>query len=239
MFEFDREKLKKTGLLFALFLVFTLLVRFVDVRAIGPEGSSVGFAAVNGLAAKLIGYHPFWYKVAEVLGYISILFCLFFAFMGIRQLLEAQGRFSLIDNSYFALGIIYLITIAFYEVFNKVVVNYRPIILDAAEGLEASYPSSHTVLAVVVMLTAAMQFRRLLPKGDQRKPLLLSICYLLMAATVLARFLSGAHWLTDIAGGLLLAAAIVSLYDSVIKPDPQNAMPARQSRTSSRKSGRR
>ena len=33
--------------LLAVFVIWTVLVRIVDVRAIGPQGSSVGFATVN------------------------------------------------------------------------------------------------------------------------------------------------------------------------------------------------
>ena len=220
MFEFDRDKLRKAGLLAGLFLVFTLLVRFVDVRTIGPEGSSVGFAGVNGLVAGLIGgYHAFWFNIAELLGYVAILFCLFFAFKGIRQLLDAQGRLSLVDNSYFALGITYLITIAFYEIFNIIVINCRPVIVPGEDMLEASYPSSHTMLSVVVMLTSVIMFRRMFPEGDSRRKLLTTVCYAILAATVLSRFLSGAHWLTDYVGGILLSLAITGLFDAVIKPD--------------------
>ncbi len=229
MFEFDRDKLKKSGLLFGLFVFFTLLVRVIDVKPIGPEDSKVGFAAVNGPVAKLLGYHPFWFNFAEVLGYLSILVCLYFAFKGIKQLLDAQGSFARVDPSYFALGITYLITIAFYEIFNLVPINYRPVIIDAAEGLEASYPSSHTVLSVVVMLTAAIMFRRILPKGDSKKPIILSACYILMILTVLTRLLSGAHWLTDIIGGLILAVAIVSFFDAVRKPEKIQGRAAKQS----------
>ena len=38
-------------------VLFTLLVRFVNVQLIGPQESKVGLAALNGTFAKLIGVH--------------------------------------------------------------------------------------------------------------------------------------------------------------------------------------
>ena len=46
------------ALLFLLaFLVWTLLVTTVDVRPIGPDGSSVGLATVNGAFHAWTGVH--------------------------------------------------------------------------------------------------------------------------------------------------------------------------------------
>ena len=38
------------------FVAWTVAVRFVDVRAIGPQGSAVGFAVMNRMF-KSAGYH--------------------------------------------------------------------------------------------------------------------------------------------------------------------------------------
>ncbi len=216
MLTWNREKGKKSVLLLALFVVFTALVKLVDVRPIGPMESSVGFGAVNGAVASLLGFRQGWFTCAEILGYVALFYCLVFAALGLRQLVAARGHIRQVDGSYLALGLTYLITLACYVLFNLVVVNYRPVILPGEGTLEASYPSSHTVLAVVVMLTAAIMFRRILPRGDRRKPVLIGATYLLMILAVLSRLLSGAHWVTDIAGGLILAAFLVSLFDAML-----------------------
>ena len=78
-------KLRKfyiSGALFALFVLFTILVKTVDVQAIGPQGSKVGLAALNKLfMRKSLG--GFWYKLAEVFGIISLLTVAVFACIGV------------------------------------------------------------------------------------------------------------------------------------------------------------
>ena len=49
-----------SGILFLMFSLFTGIVLFVDVQAIGPEGSSVGLATVNQAFANLVGVDLLW-----------------------------------------------------------------------------------------------------------------------------------------------------------------------------------
>ena len=53
------------GFLSAAFLIFTALVRRVDVRPIGPNGSLVGFAAVNRWFHALTGVHWTLYHLTD------------------------------------------------------------------------------------------------------------------------------------------------------------------------------
>ncbi len=196
----------------ALFAVFTVMVRFLDVQPIGPEGSSVGFAGINGLVANLIGRHDIFYSITQGLGYLALLLAMVFAVVGLTQLIRTRSLRS-VDYRLLLLGACYVVTIACYLLFDQFAVNYRPIILDPAEGLEPSYPSSHTMLALVVFLTALKQFRWLL-KTNTAKAVLGVICLALIAVTIVFRLLSGAHWFTDIVGGVLLSAAIIAFYNA-------------------------
>ncbi len=202
-------------ILYAIFVIFTVLVANINVMPIGPEGSSVGFASVNGPFHELIGTNMTWYKISEVFGYTALFSCVIFGCIGLIQIIKRKSVLK-VDRDILYLGIFYLAVLAFYALFEKVIINYRPVILD--EGLEASYPSSHTMLTICTMSVAMMQITRRVIDG-RIKTLLISLCILIMAGTLIGRVLSGVHWLTDIIGALLLSVALVYTYRMVLKSE--------------------
>ena len=198
--------------LFLAFIVFTVLVKNVDVRPIGPDGSSVGFAGANRLLFDLFGLNLFWYTLTDWLGVVAILFAYGFAALGLWQLIK-RGSFKGVDPDILLLGLFYAAVIGCYVLFEKVVINYRPVLLRGY--LEPSYPSSHTMIVSCVMATAMMQFHnRVRNKRLLRVIDLFSV--LVIAITLIGRLVSGVHWFTDIAGGALLSAALVLLYHSLV-----------------------
>ena len=202
------------GLLFLSFVLFTVFVTCFDVKPIGPEQSSVGLAAINQFVFQLFGVNLIWYDITDWLGVIAILFAFGFAVVGLCQLIKRKS-IRKVDSQILILGLFYILVIAFYLFFEQVVINYRPVLLNG--GLEASYPSSHTMIVVCIMATAATQLRALCPS---RKKLCLTMDLtsgLLIAVTVIGRLISGVHWFTDIVGGLLLSAALVMLHDAIVK----------------------
>lgn len=202
-----------TGALFFLFAIFTIMLMYVDVQPIGPEGSCIGFATVNRWVSELLGVDMLLYHITDWLGVVAILVALGFAVLGLIQLI---GRKSLrrVDHSILVLGAFYLLVIAAYAFFEFNIVNYRPVIIQNV--LEASYPSSTTMLVLCVMLTAIMQFNRLI-KGRTARITINTVSVIFMAVAVVGRLLSGVHWFTDILGGALLSSALVMLYYSVNK----------------------
>ena len=169
------RSLQISGILCAAFVLLLLLVKIIDVRHSGPNYTKVGFAALNGLFYK-IGYHPFWYRLTQVLGILALLVALAFALLGVYQLVKRKSV-GAVDADIVLLGVIYVITILLYLFFNAVVVNYRPVMLE--DAMEASFPSSHTVLAIVVFATAIIQVRRRLPEG-QTKQIVIYVFYALL-----------------------------------------------------------
>ena len=123
----DRRNLVKTILLFVVFILFTVLVCKVDVEAIGPQSSSVGFAKLNGAVAKLFPYNGLCYNISKYLGYFAILICIFFAAIGVLEFLKRKSL-RRVDQKLVALGIFYVAVFLFYIMFMKVVVNYRPVL---------------------------------------------------------------------------------------------------------------
>lgn len=190
------------------FAAWTALVRWVDVQPIGPDGSTVGFATLNQYVHNITGVHLSLYIVTDWLGLVPIATALGFAALGLVQWIKRKSLLR-VDRSILALGVFYLAVIAAYVFFEVVVINYRPILIDGR--LEASYPSSTTMLVTCVMPTAAMQLRRIKSRLFRASVIFAIIAFIVFM--VLCRLLSGVHWLTDIIGGAILSTALVLMYN--------------------------
>ena len=194
--------------LMAAFALWTAAVGFVDVQAIGPQGSAVGFATLNGFFHNLTGVHMSLYLITDWLSLIPLGFVPGFALLGLVQWIKRRKLLS-VDYSILVLGGFYVVVMAVFVLFELFVVNYRPVLIDGQ--LEASYPSSTTILVMCVMPTAMMQLNARL-----RNQMLRRCVTFLMAAfmvfMVIGRLVSGVHWLTDIVGGALLSAGLVMMY---------------------------
>ena len=190
------------------FLLWTVLLSFVDKSAIGPNLTSVGFAAINGAFHKFTGINMSLYTITDWLSIVPILFIFGFGIVGLLQCIKRKSVLR-VDRSILVLGVFYLVVLAFYLSFLIFVVNYRPTLIDG--NLEASYPSSTTMLVMCVMPTAVMQLE------TRIKSKILYCCVavtlgIFTAFMVAARLISGVHWLTDIIGGGLLSVGLVMLY---------------------------
>ena len=197
--------------LIAVFVLWTVLVSVVDVRAIGQNASSVGFATLNGYIHNLTGVNMFLYTITDWLGLVPIGVAFGFAVLGLVQWVGRKSLFK-VDRSILALGGFYIIVLAMYIFFEIVVINYRPVLIDGY--LEASYPSSTTMLVMCVMPTAMMQLHARIKSDVFRRCVLISIAAF-TAFMVIGRLASGVHWLTDIIGGALVSAGLVITYASV------------------------
>ena len=198
--------------LLAAFALWTVAVELVDAQPIGPLGSAVGFATLNGFVHDLTGVHMALYTVTDWLGLVPVVFGFGFAVLGLAQWIKRRSILK-VDRSILLLGGFYIVTLAAYLFFESYVVNYRPVLMDGY--LEASYPSSTTLLVLCVMSTALLQLRQRIKHPVLRRCVSAGIAAFI-AFMVVGRFLSGVHWLTDIIGGILLSAGLVMIYDSVI-----------------------
>jgi undecaprenyl-diphosphatase len=195
----------------AAFVLWTIAIRLIDVQAIGPLGSTVGFATLNGFVHNLTGVHMHLYTVTDWFGLVPVAFGFGFAALGLAQWIKRRSLRS-VDRSLILLGIFYIVTLAAYLLFESYVVNYRPVLIEGF--LEASYPSSTTLLVLCVMPTAMLQLRLRVQNDMLRKYITVAITAF-MVFMVVGRFFSGVHWLTDIIGGILLSAGLVMLYHSI------------------------
>lgn len=191
-------------------VVFTVLVKIVDVGFVSSTGSLVGFSSVNIPFSQKFGFNPIFYKVSEVLGYLIFLVIAVFAFIGCCQLIKRKSLMK-VDKDLYALAITYVFTFALYIFFDKVlVINLRPIIMAGESIAEPSFPSSHTLLAVSVLGTAISECGKIRKKSFRVS--LVIVLAILMGATVLSRLFSGVHWVTDIIAGILWGEVMMTLY---------------------------
>ena len=197
--------------LLAVFVLWTVLIRFVDVEAIGPRQSSVGFATLNGYIHNLTGVNMSLYIITDWLGLVPIGVAFGFAVLGIVQCIKRKSLLK-VDRSILTLGGFYIVVMAVYILFEIVIINYRPTLIDGY--LEASYPSSTTILVMCVMPTAMMQLRTRIKNDLFRRCVMLTIT-VFITFMVIGRLVSGVHWITDIIGGALLSTAIVLMYYSI------------------------
>ena len=204
----NRKNLPIAVGLLAAFALWTAAVRFVDLAPIGPRGSVVGFATANGFVHNLFGIHMSLYTVTDWLGLVPVGVGLGFALLGLMQWVKRR-QLGRVDYSLFVLGGFYIVVLVAYLYFETAVINYRPVLINGY--LEASYPSSTTMLVLCVMPTAMMQLRTRIKHRALRRGIAVVITAF-MVFMVGGRLVSGVHWLTDIVGGALLSAGLVMLY---------------------------
>lgn len=198
--------------LLAAFVIWTMLIQRVDVKAVGVNGTDVGFAILNIWFHKLTGVHMAMYIITDWLGLVPIFVCMVFAGIGFGQLIRKRSLFK-VDYDILLLGIYYMIVILGYLFFEMFPVNYRPILIGGI--MEASYPSSTTLLVLCVMPTLAEQAQRRVQK-PLFKRLIKVFVFGFSVFMVLGRLISGVHWITDIVGAILFSAGLFGIYKAVV-----------------------
>ena len=209
----NRKKLFVSLISLTAFLLWTLLVRLVDVQPIGPLGSDVGFARLNRFIHNLTGVHMVLYTLTDWLSLIPVAVALAFAVLGLVQWIRRKHILR-VDRSILSLGVFYIVVMGIYLFFESVVINYRPVLIQGC--LEASYPSSTTTLVMCVMITALKQLN-LRVKSSVLRLCLNTLIILFTVFMVTARLFSGVHWITDIIGGTLLSFGLVTMYSLTVE----------------------
>ena len=205
-----RNFLISTILIF-LAVVFTIFVKVVDVKPIGVNESSIGVASVNQVIFKTIGVNMIWYHITDWLGLVPIFIAMVYAFIGFIQLIKRKNIFK-VDKEIMILGLFYIVIISLYVFFEKFIVNYRPILMNGF--LEASYPSSHTLMTICLCGSSIIVNRKLFNNKIAKFLNVLSLVVVLI--TVIGRLLSGVHWFTDIIGGIFIGGALLMTLYSVL-----------------------
>ncbi len=208
MKEIRRKELLAGIVLLAAFALWTVLIRHIDVQNAGPNGTEIGFATINVWFHRLTGVHLLVYTITDWLGLVPIIICMCFGVLGLVQLVKRRSLFT-VDSDILMLGVYYVVVILGYLLFEMVPINYRPILIDG--NLEASYPSSTTLLVLTVMPTLKYQSDRRIANPVIRKVIMVFVI-VFAAFMVIGRLISGVHWATDIIGSVFLSSGLFTIY---------------------------
>ena len=194
------------------FLVWTWMIQNIDVQPVGVKGTDIGFAAWNCWFHELTSVHMKLYTITDWLGLVPVFICMLFAGMGFVQLIRRRSLWK-VDRDIIILGIYYVIVILGYLIFEMYPVNYRPILIEGR--MEASYPSSTTLLVLSVMPTLIEQVNRRMKEGVLRK-IVKSSAIVFSIFMVMGRMISGVHWFTDIVGAIILSTGMFFIYKASV-----------------------
>lgn len=200
------------GIFIAIFVLWTVFIQTVDVQSLGQNRTNIGFATLNCWFHRLTGVHMMIYSITDWMGLVPVVVCLFFAGMGLVQVIKRRSLFK-VDSDILILGIYYIVVILAYIIFEMIPINYRPILINGV--MEASYPSSTTLLVLCVMPTLIEQIQRRISSIVIKK--IITIAAIAFSVfMVIGRLISGVHWFTDIAGGVLLSTGLFSVYKGAV-----------------------
>ena len=188
-------------------VLYTILVKFVDVKEIGPNNSKVGFSTINKWFSNLVGFNMTIYKISEILGYVVMLLVLIYGCIGLYQLIKRKSLLK-VDKEVIKLGVFYVLMLVVYVLFEKLEINYRPVLIDG--NLEASFPSSHTILAICICFSSLITSKKYFNKKYIKRINIITI--VITSLVLLLRTISGVHWISDIIGGIIISFTLISYY---------------------------
>jgi undecaprenyl-diphosphatase len=152
------------------------------------------------------------YTITDWLGLVPVFICMFFGLVGLIQLVKRKNLLK-VDFDIIILGVYYVIVILCYLIFEMHPINYRPILINGF--MEASYPSSTTLLVLCIMPTLVFQANQRL-KSITLKHFIMIFAVAFSVFMVVGRLVSGVHWLTDIIGSCLLSSGLFYVYKGIV-----------------------
>ena len=204
-----------TAIIFVICIIYIILLKTVDVAVIGPNDSSVGFSTLNHHFHQMFPKNVGWYKATKYLGILPFLLVAYYGINGCLQL-KRKKSLAKVDHRLLILGLFYVLVGIVYVIFEKVIINYRPVLMNGE--LEASFPSSHTMLAICVCASSMLISKHYI-KDKKYNDIATIITGVLMIVLVVGRILSGVHWITDIIGGILISGFLLSLFYTMLRED--------------------
>lgn len=206
-----RKNLIITILLLVSSIIFIVLLKIIDIKCNAVNNTCIGFATINQFIFNKIGVNMTWYMITDWLGIIPILMSMIYAIIGLKQLIKRKS-IRKVNKEIIILGIFYIIVISIYILFEKYIINYRPILMNGF--LESSFPSSHTLMTICLCGSSIIINNKLFKNNFTK--ILNIISLFIIIITIIGRFISGVHWFTDIIGGILISSFFLMLFYSII-----------------------
>jgi len=199
-------------LLLIISILYTICIKYIDVSSIGPNNSEVGLSTINKYIHELLPYKESLYKLTSILGIFLFIIVGIYALVGIIELIKRKSLLK-VDKEIIALGVFYIVVALIFVFFEKVVINYRPVIID--NELEASYPSTHTLLTMCICISSII-INKLKYNNFKYIKITNILTIILALSIVIGRIISGVHWITDIMGGLIISLALLSIFKTTL-----------------------
>ena len=204
------------------FLYAVILVIALKYEAGVPIGNlgSINLYALNNAFRVLLGYDRAGgyfrslYVFTEILGAVSILACVFWTGLGIKDLIKYRD-INDVDKSIFATWILYVIALIVWKVVLKISVNYAPVSVNLKSGLVVSFPCGNTFLIIISMCSSIYLIGYFLEEKKKLVLTLRAICVAVLVMGIVFRTVSGVNYLTDILGAIGFAVPSVVLYSFV------------------------
>ena len=193
-------------------IIYIIMLKTIDVKPIGPYHTKVGFAAINNFVHIHLPKNMIWYNITKYLGYLTFILVIYYAIIGLKQLIKGKSL-KKVDKKILLLGAFYVLVGIVYIIFEKVIINYRPVLMEGE--LEASFPSSHTMLALCVCASSLVMSKNYI-KSEKAKQILDIVTWIIMIVLVVGRLISGVHWLTDIIGGIIISGFLLSILNTCL-----------------------
>lgn len=191
--------------------IFIVLLKNIDIKCNAVNNSCIGFATINQFIFNNIGVNMLWYTITDYLGLIPIFISIIYAIIGFKQLIKRKN-IRMVDKEIIVLGIFYIVVISTYILFEKYIINYRPILMNGL--LEASFPSSHTLMTICLCGSSIIINNRLFKNNFTKIVNVISLFIIII--TIIGRLISGVHWFTDIIGGILISSFLLMLFYSIL-----------------------
>ena len=198
-------------ILILLAIIFTIIVKLIDVKQVGVNETYIGFATINQFIFKNIGVNMKWYYITDYLGLIPIFIAIIYTLLGTIELIKRKNIFK-VDKEIIYLGIFYIIIILIYIFFEKIIINYRPILINNL--IEASYPSSHTLITICLCGSSIIVNNKLF--NSKFTKIINILLIIIIIITIIGRLISGVHWFTDIIGGILISISLLAFFNLLI-----------------------